>query len=602
MTPSDAPGGLLAAWLLTYAIHSTILLGTAWIVTRFARTRLALRDVLWKTALLGALVTASWQVALPGVGPAAGRWSLPHRAVAAAAAPSYRLVPGGFVVNTDGPEDARGGVSAEASRTGAIEVPAARDRASAAVHAGWRAISPFLPLVLVLLWILGAGLSIFRLGLAKVRLHHLLRGRRPLSGGPLPERLDRLRRSAGIRRPVRLTVSERIPGPVALGRSEICLPGRALTDLDPVHQESVLAHELGHLARRDPAWLVATATIEAIFFFQPLNRLARRSLRETAEFLCDDWAVTHTGRSLTLARCLAEVAGWIHAPARPALASAMAEGGSPLVRRIERLLEEGPRRADRLRGWTWAGVGAMVALTAAIAPGVTAGRRAPVIVPPQASVFPAAVVAFQPAVSVSVEPSAPPRVLFIPGPPPAGDAAPAVGAAPRAVFLPLLRGRTRLEAPIPPGRALTISPDEPEPHRSLARPAPVSAGTWMVRLGDHVQIDLDPLLTALADSPEAQARMNALQDELRGRLGSNMEDLDRFCRERLGPELEQLNRELDPATRAQLLDLKARLIREEARLHSERRQALREDARRTEAAARAAREARMRARTSRSTI
>ena len=69
MTPTDAPGGLLAAWLLTYAIHSTILLGTAWLVVRFARTTLALRDVLWKTALLGALVTASWQLAIPGAGP-----------------------------------------------------------------------------------------------------------------------------------------------------------------------------------------------------------------------------------------------------------------------------------------------------------------------------------------------------------------------------------------------------------------------------------------------------------------------------------------------------------------------------------------------------
>ncbi len=601
MTPTDAPGGLLAAWLLTYAIHSTILLGTAWLVVRFARTTLALRDVLWKTALLGALVTASWQLAIPGAGPWGSRWSLSQRDVAAAAAPSYRLVPGGFVVNTDGAASVPAAVSAGAARAAATEGPAAGAGALATVHAGWRAVSPFLPLVLVWLWILGAGLSLFRLGLAKVRLHHLLRGRRPLTGGPLPERLDRLRRSAGIRRPVRLTVSERIPGPVALGRSEICLPGRALTDLDPVHQESVLAHELGHLARRDPAWLVATATMEAIFFFQPLNRLARRSLRETAEFLCDDWAVTHTGRSLTLARCLAEVAGWIHAPARPALASAMAEGGSPLVRRIERLLEDDPGRADRLRGWTWAGVGAMVALTAAIAPGVTAGRRAPVIASPEASFYPAAATAFQPAVSVSVEPSAP-RVIFFPGPPPAGSAAPPAGSVPRAVFLPHARGRIHIEAPTPDGRVFAFSPDEPEPPLPVAPPDPVSAQTWVVQLGDHVQIDLDPLLAALADSPEARARMDALQDELRGKLGSNMEDLDRFCREHLGPQLEQLNRELDPATRAKLLDLKARLIREQIRLDSERRQVLRKNARMAEQAAREARESMIRSRPNRSTI
>ena len=81
-----------------------------------------------------------------------------------------------------------------------------------------------------------------------------------------------------------------------------------------------------------------------------------------------------------------------------------------------------------------------------------------------------------------------------------------------------------------------------------------------------------------------------------------MEDLDRFCREHLGPQLEQLNRELDPATRAKLLDLKARLIREQIRLDSERRQALRKNARMAEQAAREARESMIRSRPNRSTI
>ena len=62
-------------------------------------------------------------------------------------------------------------------------------------------------------------------------------------------------------------------------------------------------------------------------------------LRESAEFLCDEWAARQTGSPLGLARCLAEVASWV-APGRapiPAGTMAMAEGGSPLVQRVQRL-------------------------------------------------------------------------------------------------------------------------------------------------------------------------------------------------------------------------------------------------------------------------
>ncbi|MEO5800532.1 MAG: hypothetical protein ABIZ70_08870, partial [Gemmatimonadales bacterium] len=51
------------AWLLTYAIHSTVLLGLAWAVTRFRRDP-ATSDILWKAAILGGLLTASIQLRL----------------------------------------------------------------------------------------------------------------------------------------------------------------------------------------------------------------------------------------------------------------------------------------------------------------------------------------------------------------------------------------------------------------------------------------------------------------------------------------------------------------------------------------------------------
>jgi len=116
---------------------------------------------------------------------------------------------------------------------------------------------------------------------------------------------------------VRLTRSDGLASPIALGRSEICVPGAVLTDLDAAQQRSVLAHELAHIARRDPLWLTGASLLERVFFFQPLNRLARRRIQESAEYLCDDWAVGRTGSGITMAKSLMKVAEWMHAEPSP---------------------------------------------------------------------------------------------------------------------------------------------------------------------------------------------------------------------------------------------------------------------------------------------
>src|SRR5215204_1721983 len=53
-----------ASWLLTYLVHSTLLLLAAWLITSWARTSDTVRDVLWKCALVGGLMTATVQMAV----------------------------------------------------------------------------------------------------------------------------------------------------------------------------------------------------------------------------------------------------------------------------------------------------------------------------------------------------------------------------------------------------------------------------------------------------------------------------------------------------------------------------------------------------------
>lgn len=52
------------AWLLTYAIHSTVLLSLVWLLVRVRRLSPAASELLWKSAMLGAILTASIQLQL----------------------------------------------------------------------------------------------------------------------------------------------------------------------------------------------------------------------------------------------------------------------------------------------------------------------------------------------------------------------------------------------------------------------------------------------------------------------------------------------------------------------------------------------------------
>ena len=147
------------------------------------------------------------------------------------------------------------------------------------------------------------------------------------------------RLAAGTLPRVRLSASTRVDVPIAVGvlRPEIVVPERALYQLEPAELESMLAHELAHLVRRDPAWRLITGFMQRVLFLQPLNRVAAAHLESASEVLCDDWAVERTDRPLALARCLTEVAGWVASPLGASV-PAMARRGSGLGRRVRRLV------------------------------------------------------------------------------------------------------------------------------------------------------------------------------------------------------------------------------------------------------------------------
>jgi Zn-dependent protease with chaperone function len=377
-----------AAWMLTYLLHSTALLALAAAVTfALGERRTALQEVIWKCALVGGLATATLQVGL-GWTPLAGSWELPGAVVATAEPLQQEGAPLAAERQELGEAAAVGGSSA--ARHDLATSPAA-SRIAGAPPAGSAAPTPRSsegtvaasspraaagPLLAVVAWLALAAFFTVRLADDYLRLAARLRERWPVADGAVAALFGRLLGKSGRRRPVTLTGSERLPVPIAWGlaRPEVSLPARVLRDLSPYHQESILAHELAHVLRRDPAWLAAARLLEAVLFFQPLNRVARRRLQEIAEYRCDDRAVELTGRPLDLARCLTEVATWRLAGMAALPVPSMASGSS-LGRRVRRLVDGA--QGEPLPRWVRPAAVAAVLAVALAAPGVTRGKPAP---------------------------------------------------------------------------------------------------------------------------------------------------------------------------------------------------------------------------------
>lgn len=368
LIPSGAAGaaGKAVAWLLTYALHSTLFLGLALAASRRLAGRWArLEEAVWRFALVAALATSTLQLAA-GWEPVAGRWTLD---VASSSTPSATLsTPTATAV-----------VAERHAAPRSLRTPVSPSVPAAAALSSLRIDSRSVASGVLGLWACGALLLALHWGWLSLRLRRHLRARPEVVGGGMFSLLRQLTAEQGLTENVRLTCSSRVSVPVALSlsRPEICVPPRALSHLEPEQQQGMLAHELAHLVRRDPFWLTFSHLVASVLFFQPLNWVARRRLRELSERLCDEWAVERTGRPLSLARCLAEVAGWSVQPARALPVPSMADRPSHLARRIRHLLDDGRSPERRVRP-VWLGVGMMVLLVgvSAVAPGVYSATAA----------------------------------------------------------------------------------------------------------------------------------------------------------------------------------------------------------------------------------
>jgi Zn-dependent protease with chaperone function len=391
--PADSLSTVLAflflglSWCATYFVHSTCLIAGVWLFLRRRRTAgHALRETLWKTALVGGVVTASVQMWLAPVSPF-GNLTLKLEGIRLPIAAAMLAPDANSTTSIDGldalhqpaliryagdgesytPTDlsavdsARefGEFSLDSQTEAAVILPLsdgshlASDQLPAGAGNRWTftqrigRVAAALPPTYALLFamaLLAIVLGIARCGWQTISLRRKLAHCQLIVGGPARELLDELLRVVPQSPQVRLLLARGDSEPAAFGISRwtIVLPPRAAFDLTEDELRALLAHELAHLVRGDSLWLYISRAVCSCLAFQPLNHLARREWQRTAEFLCDNWAVSRTGAPLALARCLTEVASW--RLAGPASAAILAATGrkSGLVDRIERLLDARP--------------------------------------------------------------------------------------------------------------------------------------------------------------------------------------------------------------------------------------------------------------------
>ena len=127
------------------------------------------------------------------------------------------------------------------------------------------------PSPLLLVWSLGALLILARTAWARWRLSRVCARpaeAAPLEAGPV---VDRIAGRVGLRRRVRLLQYAGLNVPVAFGivRPTVVLPAGFWDRFSRPEQEAVLAHELAHLAARDPLWHLLAELCCAALWWHP---------------------------------------------------------------------------------------------------------------------------------------------------------------------------------------------------------------------------------------------------------------------------------------------------------------------------------------------
>ncbi len=243
-------GGWLVG-LLAYIVKSSIVLLAALLVQPLLRTRPpALRHLVMRSAFLGVLaLTLLWPIL-----------------------PSWQVNCLGFL--TSGWNATIGVLQPQ--------VVSPLDSTVAATGTPW-------PVWILMVWLAGCLLVGSRYLLGLFSACKLARTGLQVDDEDILLSTDRIANHLGVRRHVRILISERLSVPIVFGmfRATILLPAD-VSEWTRERRDLVLRHELAHVKRRDNLWIHLAGLISIFHWFNPLVWAAKGTMVAESEYACDD--------------------------------------------------------------------------------------------------------------------------------------------------------------------------------------------------------------------------------------------------------------------------------------------------------------------------
>ena len=206
--------------------------------------------------------------------------------------------------------------------------------------------------LLFAVWLAGFLFLVGRLALGLLHVHRLQRAARAL---PLASDLPRKIRFLEAATP------SVMPMTWGLFRPRVLLPS-AWREWPESRLRHVLAHETGHIHRRDWAVQICAELACAVSWFHPLVWLVARGLREEAERACDDLVLARGADASDYAEHLIQLARLMKSPTGAITATLAVARPSSLERRVAAMLNAklDRRPVSPREKWTYAALTALV--------------------------------------------------------------------------------------------------------------------------------------------------------------------------------------------------------------------------------------------------
>jgi bla regulator protein BlaR1 len=192
---------------------------------------------------------------------------------------------------------------------------------------------------LALLWLAGTATVLLLWAMRWRRVSAQLRHSTPLTEGREVDALRRIERSHVVPNPVSilLSVDSMEPGVFGILRPVLLWPQGISDHLEDAHLEAILAHEAGHICRRDNVTAALHMLVEAVFWFHPLVWWLGTRLIAERERACDEAVLSRGSDPSVYAESILRACKFCLESPLPCVAGV---SGSNLKRRIVRIMNK----------------------------------------------------------------------------------------------------------------------------------------------------------------------------------------------------------------------------------------------------------------------